>query len=69
MLRVFALLGWLNFHRNKMSHISHHLHTLHPRGDRKLVLPQCPSLVFPHLLQLFTIAVVGGFESKANGVR
>ena len=63
-LRVFALLGWFNFHHYKMSHTYHHLYTLHPRGDREVVLPRYPSLKFPYLLQLFTVSVVGGPESN-----
>jgi fatty acid desaturase len=65
-LRVFALLGWFNFQHYKMSHTYHHLYTLHPRGDREVVLPKYPSLELPYLLQLFTVCVVGGFES--NGI-
>ena len=61
--RVFALLGWFNFHHYKQSHTYHHLYTLHPRGDREVVLPKYPSLELPYLLQLFTFSLTGGFES------
>jgi fatty acid desaturase len=43
-----------------MSHTYHHLYTLHPRGDREVVLPTEPSLHPLHLLQLFTLNIVGG---------
>jgi fatty acid desaturase len=62
-LRVFALLGWFNFHHYRASHTYHHLYTLHPRGDREVVLPKYPSLEPLYLLQLFTFSVTGGFES------
>jgi fatty acid desaturase len=63
-LRVFSLLGWFNFHQYKQSHTYHHLYTLHPRGDREVVLPRLPSLSFPYLLQLFTFDIFGGLESN-----
>jgi fatty acid desaturase len=59
-LRLFSLISWFNFHNYKMSHTYHHLYTLHPRGDREVVLPTEPSLHPLHLLQLFTINIVGG---------
>ncbi len=63
-LRVFSLLGgWFNFHHYRQSHTYHHLYTLHPRGDREVVLPKYPSLELPYLLQLFTFNIFGGFES------
>ena len=62
-LYVFAALGWFNFKAYKASHTYHHLYTLHPRGDREVVLPRYPSLEFPYLLQLFTFSITGGFES------
>jgi fatty acid desaturase len=62
-LRVYALLGWFNFHYYKASHTYHHLYTLHPRGDLEVVLPKYPSLEFPYLLQLFTLSITGGWES------
>lgn len=61
-LHVFGALGWFNFYHYKVSHTYHHLYTLHPRGDREVVLPKYPSLEFPYLLQLFTISIVGGWE-------
>ena len=58
-VRVLSLISWFNFHDYKMSHTYHHLYTLHPRGDREVVLPNNPSLHPLFLLQLFTLNVVG----------
>ncbi len=58
-LRFFSLLAWFNFHDYRMSHTYHHLYTLHPRGDREVVLPNTPSLHPLFLLQLFTFNLVG----------
>ena len=59
-LRILDLISWFNFHDYKMSHTYHHRYTLHPRGDREVVLPTTPSLHVLHLLQLFTLNLVGG---------
>jgi fatty acid desaturase len=58
-LRLFSLISWFNFHDYKMSHTYHHLYTLHPRGDREVVLPTNPSLHPLHILQLLTLNLVG----------
>jgi len=58
-IRVFSIISWFNFHDYKVSHTYHHLYTLHPRGDREVTLPIKPSLHPLHLLQLFTLNVVG----------
>ena len=58
-LRFLSLISWINFHDYKMSHTYHHLYTLHPRGDREVVLPTNPSLHVLQLLQLFTLNLVG----------
>ena len=63
-LRVYSLLGWWNFHDYAMSHTHHHRYTLHPRGDREVVLPRYPSFEPAYILQLFTINVFGGLESN-----
>ena len=63
-LRIFSLLTWWNFHEYAMSHTYHHTYTLHPRGDKEVVLPKHPSLAPLYLLQLFTFNVTGGFESR-----
>ena len=58
-VRFLSLVSWFNFHDYKVSHTYHHLYTLHPRGDREVVLPNTPSLHPLFLLQLFTFNVVG----------
>ena len=58
-VRFLSLVSWFNFHDYKVSHTYHHLYTLHPRGDREVVLPNNPSLHPLFLLQLFTLNVVG----------
>ncbi len=58
-VRFYSLLSWFNFHDYRMSHTYHHLYTLHPRGDREVVLPTNPSLNPLFLLQLFTLNLVG----------
>jgi fatty acid desaturase len=59
-LRFFSLISWFNFHDYKMSHTYHHLYTLHPRGDREVVLPTEPDLHVWHILQMFTFNLFGG---------
>jgi fatty acid desaturase len=63
-LRVFSLFGWLNFHVYKFSHSYHHRFTLFVDGDREEVLPVTPSLRFFYLLQIFTINITGGYQSR-----
>ena len=63
-LRIFAPLAWFNFHDYALSHTYHHRYTLHPDGDREVVLPKTPSLRALYLLQLCTINITGGFESS-----
>jgi fatty acid desaturase len=58
-LRFVSLVSWQNPNDYKMSHTYHHLYTLHPRGDREVVLPNTPSLHPLFLLQLFTFNLVG----------
>ena len=63
-LRVYAFLAWFNYHDYALSHTYHHRYTLHPEGDREVVLPKTPSLRVLYLLQLCTFSVTGGFESN-----
>jgi fatty acid desaturase len=63
-LRVFALLGWNNFEIYQFSHNYHHRFTLHPEGDREEVMPATPSLRTLYVLQLFTVNIFGGYQSK-----
>ena len=63
-LRIFSLLGWLNFQVYRFSHSYHHRYTLFVEGDREEVMPETPSLRFLYLLQLFTVNVTGGYQSQ-----
>ena len=63
-LRVFSFLGWLNFEIYRFSHSYHHRFTLFLEGDREEVLPVKPSLRVLYLLQLFTVNVTGGYQSR-----
>ena len=63
-LRIYSLLGWYNFHVYKFSHSYHHRFTLYLQGDREVVLPKTPSLDLLYLLQLFSVNLTGGFESR-----
>ena len=63
-LRIFSLLGWLNFPVYKFSHSYHHRFTLFPQGDREEVMPATPSLRFLYMLQLFTVNITGGYQSR-----
>jgi len=63
-LRIFALLGWNNFEIYQFSHNYHHRFTLHPEGDREEVMPAAPSLRALYLLQLLTVNIFGGYQSK-----
>ncbi len=59
-MRFFSLISWFNYIDYKVSHTYHHLYTLHPRGDREVVLPTNPNVHPLHILQLFTVNLVGG---------
>ena len=59
-VRFLSLISWFNFNDYKVSHTYHHLYTLHPRGDREVVLPTNPNVHPLHILQLLTLNVVGG---------
>lgn len=63
-LVLFSLLGWLNFRIYQFSHNYHHRYTLFLEGDREEVLPVKPSLRVLYLLQLFTINISGGYQSR-----
>ncbi len=61
--RVFCLFGFVNIYDFKVSHSYHHRYTLHPEGDREVVLPQNPTYRFLYLLQLCTVNITGGYQS------
>lgn len=63
-LYIFSLFGWLNFRIYQFSHHHHHRYTLFLEGDREEVLPVKPSLRFLYLLQLFTVNITGGYQSR-----
>ena len=63
-LRIFAVFGWQNFEIYRFSHTYHHRFTLFVEGDREEVLPLNPSLRALYLLQLFTVNITGGYQSR-----
>ena len=63
-LRVFSVLGWLNFEIYRFSHTHHHRFTLFSGGDREKVMPEYPSLRPLYLLQAFTVNVTGGYHTR-----
>ena len=65
-VRIYATLGWFNFKEYQMSHNYHHRFTLHPDGDREVVLPRNPMLRFLQWLQLWTVNLT--FRKEANGI-
>ena len=54
---VFCLLGWYDPYDYNTSHTFHHRYTLHPAGDREVLLPLKPTVGKTFLLQLFTVNV------------
>ncbi len=63
-LRIYSVLAWWNYHEYGMSHTYHHLYTLHPRGDREVVLPFGPAWKPLYFLQLLTLNVTGGMHTR-----
>ena len=59
-LRLYSIISWHNFHEYAMSHTYHHRYTLHPRGDREVLLPQHSKTGMLYFLQLFTFNIFGG---------
>ena len=56
-LFVFSLLGWWDIFDYASSHTYHHRYTLHPEGDREVLLPLKPTVGRTFLLQIFTINI------------
>ena len=54
-LYIFSLIAWWDLYDYASSHTYHHRYTLHPEGDREVLLPIEPSLASTFMLQLFTI--------------
>jgi len=65
-LRIISVIGWWNYHEYAMSHTYHHRYTLHPEGDREVVLPRNPTLWAIALIQLFTVNI--GHRMEANPI-
>jgi fatty acid desaturase len=59
-LRLYSLISWHNHHEYAVSHTYHHRYTLHPVGDREVVLPQYSIFTPLHVLQVLTFNIVGG---------
>ena len=57
-LYLFGLLGWFDIFDHITSHIYHHRYTLHPEGDREVLLPMPPTVGKTFLLQMFTINLI-----------
>ena len=58
-LRLFSLITWFNPDDYALSHTYHHRYTLHPDGDREVVLPQSAALRALIVVQLFTFNLFG----------
>ena len=54
-LYIFSLLSWWDPFDYASSHTYHHRYTLHPEGDREVLLPMEPSLRSTFVLQLLTV--------------
>ena len=54
-LYLFSLISWWNPFDYAASHTYHHRFTLHPEGDREVLLPIHPNVGKTFLLQLFTV--------------
>ena len=54
-LYLFSLIGWWDHFDYASSHTYHHRYTLHPEGDREVLLPQAPTLASTFMLQMFTL--------------
>lgn len=54
-LYLFSMISWWNPFDYTASHTYHHRYTLHPEGDREVLLPVHPNVGRTFLLQMFTI--------------
>lgn len=54
-LYLFSMISWWNPFDYAASHTYHHRYTLHPEGDREVLLPLHPNVGRTFLLQLFTL--------------
>ena len=53
-LYTFSMISWWNPYDYASSHTYHHRYTLHPEGDREVLLPVHPNVGKTFLLQMFT---------------
>ena len=68
-LRLLSLLSWWNHHEYAMSHTYHHRYTLHPEGDREVLLPSDLGLSIRSVVQMVTFNVEGLFRVVGSAVR
>ena len=54
-LYPISIISWFDPFDYNVSHTYHHRYTLHPEGDREVLLPLHPSVGKTFLLQMFTI--------------
>ena len=57
-LYIFSLIGWWNPFDYAASHTYHHRYTLHPEGDREVLLPVHPNVGATFLFQMFTFNLI-----------
>ena len=57
-LYLFSLISWWNPFDYAASHTYHHRYTLHPEGDREVLLPVHPNVGATFLLQMFTFNLI-----------
>ena len=54
-LYLFSMISWWNPFDYAASHTYHHRYTLHPEGDREVLMPVHPNVGQTFLLQMFTL--------------
>ena len=60
-LRIYSIVIWHNHHEYAMSYTYHHRYTLHPQGEREVVLPLEILMCRPlYLLQILALNITGG---------
>ena len=57
-LYIFSLISWWNPFDYAASHTYHHRYTLHPEGDREVLLPVHPNVGATFLFQMFTFNLI-----------
>ncbi len=64
---LFSLIGWWDHFDYASSHTYHHRYTLHPEGDREVLLPIEPTLASTFMLQLFTVNLLSSPRRILSG--